>query len=123
MMDKEVNLLKIIISFIIFLTLLVGIPLAVFLVQQRQNIRQQAATEPDLVVESLQLTDAGGNVKSVFNKNEDIYVQITLKNQGGEDRAQAEVAFFAEKLFCLAGFCRFGDCWSIGFLCCSFGFF
>jgi hypothetical protein len=83
MMNKEVNLLKIIISFTIFLTLLVGIPLAVFLVQQRQNIRQQAAAEPDLVVESLQLTDAGGNVKTVFNKNEDIYVQITLKNQGG----------------------------------------
>ncbi len=69
---------------ILLLLLVASVPLAVYLSQQQQDVRQQAAGNADLVVESLQLTDAGGNVRTSFMVNEDIYVRIRLKNAGGE---------------------------------------
>jgi hypothetical protein len=62
---------------------LLGIPLTLILMQHSTDNRQHAAASADLVVKSVQLTDAGGNVKSVFNVNEDIYVRVELANIGG----------------------------------------
>jgi hypothetical protein len=64
------------------IVLIVAIPVTLYLLNQQQDIRQHAAGGADLVVKSLELTDAGGNVKTQFGVNEDIYVRITLKNQG-----------------------------------------
>lgn len=75
-------------SLIIIILLGLSVPVIVFLSQQQQDIRQQAAGETDLVVTSLQLTDAGGNVKTKFFVNEDIYVRITLKNNGAGSVSQ-----------------------------------
>lgn len=74
---------KRIVSFIILLLIALSIPVAVFLSQQQQNINPNAATQPDLIVQNLQLVDAGGNTRTTFAPNEDIYVKITLRNQGG----------------------------------------
>lgn len=73
---------KKIIAIIIGIFLLVALGLAIFILQQQQDIRQEAAGDADLVVTGLQLTDAGGNVRTQFGVNEDIYVRVTLKNQG-----------------------------------------
>lgn len=62
---------------------ILGIPLTLTLMQRSTDNRQHAAATADLVVKSVQLTDAGGNVKTVFNKNEDIYVRVELANIGG----------------------------------------
>ncbi|MEN9407232.1 MAG: hypothetical protein RLZZ455_448 [Candidatus Parcubacteria bacterium] len=69
---------------IVLIILVLAVPLTLYLVSQQQDIRQKAAGNADLVVSSLQLTDAGGNVRTVFGINEDIYVRITLKNKGTE---------------------------------------
>ncbi len=74
---------KRIITILVVLLLLLSIPLVVFLSQQQQNLKQNAASEADLVVQTLQLTDAGGNVKTTFYENEDIYVRTVIKNNGG----------------------------------------
>ncbi|MEK7605038.1 MAG: hypothetical protein AAB478_00780 [Patescibacteria group bacterium] len=74
---------KRILSFVILLLLVVGVPVGVYLSQQQQDVRQRAATAADLIVDSFQLTDAGGNVRTTFNIGEDIYVRVKLKNQGG----------------------------------------
>lgn len=74
---------KRLISLLILLLLAVGIPTGVYLSQQQQNIRPNAATAADLVIESFELTDAGGNTKTTFYTDEDIYVRITIKNTGG----------------------------------------
>lgn len=70
-------------SILILILLVLGVPIAVYLSQQQQDIRQQAAGSTDLIVESIQLTDAGGNVRTNFLIDEDIYVKIRLKNKGG----------------------------------------
>ncbi|MBI4080548.1 MAG: hypothetical protein HY430_02140 [Candidatus Levybacteria bacterium] len=64
------------------LILLAAIPIYLLVVGQEQDVRQQAAAGPDLVVSNLQLLDAGGNVRTTFSVNEDIYLKVTLKNQG-----------------------------------------
>lgn len=71
------------ISLIVLLLIGLGIPVAVFLSQQQQNIFPKAASGADLVVDSFQLTDAGGNVKTTFYANEDIYIRIVIRNAGG----------------------------------------
>ena len=63
--------------------LIIGIPVGVYLSQQVQNINPNAASQADLIVDSFQLTDAGGNVRSSFSIGEDIYVRVQLKNIGG----------------------------------------
>lgn len=74
---------KRLISFIILLLLVLGVPIGVYLSQQQQDVRQRAATSADLIVDAFQLTDAGGNVRTTFNIGEDIYVRVKLKNIGG----------------------------------------
>lgn len=74
---------KVIILFLILLV--IAIPITLYLVSQQQDIRQraqQALEQADLVVTGLQLTDAGGNVRTTYGINEDIYIRVTLKNQG-----------------------------------------
>lgn len=66
----------------IVLVFIVAIVLAVYIVQQQQNLRQEAAGEADLAFGSFMLTDAGGNPKTTFYENEDIYVRTVVKNQG-----------------------------------------
>ncbi len=70
--------------------ILLAIPLTVFLQQQRQDVRQKAAGNADLVISSFQLTDAGGNVRTTFYPDEDIYVRVIIKNQGSEQGLSAD---------------------------------
>ena len=70
-------------SILLLLLLALGIPVGVYLSQNTQLLTQNAASEPDLIVNSFQLTDSGGNVRSAFSIGEDIYVRVSLKNQGG----------------------------------------
>lgn len=70
------------ILFIVLVVLVIAVPLTLYLLSQQQDIRQRAVGNADLVVTGLQLTDAGGNVRTVFGVNEDIYVRVRLKNQG-----------------------------------------
>jgi len=67
----------------IIIVLVIALGLTLFILRQQQNLQQEAAGDPDLVVPLFQLTDAGGNVRSTFNPGEEIYVRITIKNQGG----------------------------------------
>lgn len=67
---------------VILVILALAVPVTLYLLSQQQDIRQHAASTADLVVSGLQLTDAGGNVRTKFGKNEDIYVRVRLKNQG-----------------------------------------
>lgn len=70
-------------SLIILILLIFSIPVAVYLSQRQQDVRQRAATgQADLIVTEFSLTDAGGNVKTTFAINEDIYVRVRIKNQG-----------------------------------------
>jgi hypothetical protein len=64
------------------LLLLIGVGVAVYLIGQQQDVRQRAAGGADLIVESLQLVDAGGNTRTTFYAGEDIFVRVKLKNQG-----------------------------------------
>lgn len=82
-MNNLLHSTKGIFSLIIVILLILGIPVGVYLSQRVQNITPNAASSADLIVDSIQLTDAGGNVKTAFNTNEDIYVRVQLKNIGG----------------------------------------
>ena len=68
--------------FIGLILLLVGVPLGVYLTQQQQDIRQEAAGDADLVVTSFELVDKSGVPKTTFKVGEPIYIKTTLKNQG-----------------------------------------
>lgn len=70
------------IALIVIALLAVAIPLTLFVLSQQQDIRQKAAGQADLVVTGLQLTDAAGNVRTIFGIKEDIYVKVRIKNQG-----------------------------------------
>lgn len=74
---------KRIIAVILGIFLVVALGVAVYFLQQQQDIRQRAAGEPDLVVSGFQLTDSGGNVRTTFNPGEEIYVRVRLQNAGG----------------------------------------
>ena len=68
--------------FIILILLILAVPLTLYLVSQQQDIRQRAAGGADLIITGFQLTDAGGNVRTTFGVNQDIYVRVRIKNQG-----------------------------------------
>jgi len=78
------------ILFISLLLIVIAIPLTLFLLNQQQDIRQKAAGNADLTVTSFQLTDAGGNVRTTFYPDEDIYVRVIIKNQGSEQGLSAD---------------------------------
>jgi len=78
-MRKKVGL----IGLLLILTL--GIVLGVYFLRERQDIRQRAAGGADLIVTRFMLTDAAGNVKTKFYENEDIYVRVSIRNQGDVD--------------------------------------
>ncbi len=73
---------KRILVIIFSILLIIGLPVGVYLALQQQNLQQHAATGADLTISAFQLTDAGGNVRTTFAPGEDIYVKITVKNQG-----------------------------------------
>jgi len=69
----------------IVVILLIGVILGIYLLSKSQDIRQRAAgTGADLVITNFQLTDAAGNVKTKFYENEDVYVRVSIKNEGTE---------------------------------------
>ena len=81
-MNTTLRINRKIILIIAFILLIIGVGVAVYLLSQQQDVRQRAAGGADLVVKSVQLTDAAGNVKTKFWENEDIYVKVTLGNDG-----------------------------------------
>ncbi|MBP6882564.1 MAG: hypothetical protein KBC15_03350 [Candidatus Levybacteria bacterium] len=74
---------KTLFSALAVLLLAIGVPVGVYLTQQQQDVRQQAASKPDLEVRMFRLTDAAGNVRTTFYENEDIYVSVIIRNSGG----------------------------------------
>lgn len=71
------------IAIIVILILLIAIGLTLIVLQREQNLRQEAAGDgADLTVVSFILTDSGGNERTMFWENEDIYVKTVIKNQG-----------------------------------------